>query len=71
MLLKQLLKIIVTKMQQQLLIKFAEILNEGSIIDDLPSWIGEVQISENTIKVRIDDDYADPKWYSITIAPVV
>ena len=58
-------------MHQQLLIKFAEILNEGSIIDDLPSWVGEVQISENTIKVRIDDDYAGSKWYSIIIAPVV
>ena len=49
----------------------ADVFNDGKILDPYPSWVGEVQIFEDTVKIRIDDDHENPKWYSLKVAPIV
>tara|TARA_B100000614_G_C14292737_1_gene388508 strand:- start:50 stop:232 length:183 start_codon:yes stop_codon:yes gene_type:complete len=57
--------------EKQLLMLLADVFNDGKILDPYPSWVGEVQIFEDTVKIRIDDDHENPKWYSLKVAPIV
>lgn len=54
-------------MEKILLIKFAELLNIGTFLDDLPEWIAEVQLKEGGVIFRIDSDDTDCEWYEITV----
>lgn len=54
--------------KQELITKIAETLNSGNFLDEFPSWIGEVQIHEDHIMLRIDDDYDESVWYKFSLS---
>jgi len=52
---------------QDLLLRFAEILNDGKIIEDTPYWICEVQMQEGNVSFRVDGDHSDSVWFKLEI----
>lgn len=54
----------------QLLLKIADAISQGQSLNISPSRIGEVQIREEVIRIRVDDA-TDSCWFSIRIAPAV